>query len=473
MTQHVVVLTQRMPDTQSLLAALYAGGPNLRVSRAGQGALVYLRTEDGRQVASVEAPRFIQVAGEATRLLAPAVETQLPLWWTEVRASTAVPEAQRLAASIAGRLAALLDGVTWPSEAAAHTEVVTLPAAGTHPSPGDGDGVLAEADVLTDQSAVILYDIPVLAVTTWLTELLRTPEQTGRHLYLVTPSTARLTLAARTVLDRAAARWVIRDPEAGYYDGLSGMVLSWRDGHFTPVTDPSPTVAEAFRPPAGGAVGERQLLLSLRTIHPADEHLLLGGALECAWQTLTGEPPAVWSTAEPVNVPWSRRQLTDLARTRARCGTPTWLVAIGSPGQPGIATQQVQHTRLGVEEHITLAFGYTADRPAPLDRLPHLAEELAAHHNLATMVTEVRAARADLTVPAHYEPPALPVSLTLGPDAVADFGLNRANAALPDAPPLRLGSKARPALYYQLGDGDEPVAWRRLQALMRCLDSPA
>jgi hypothetical protein len=466
MAQNLIALTPRMPDIKTLLAALHAGGPDLRVNRAGQGAVVQLCTEDGRQLVSVEAPRYIQVPGETTRLLDPTADAEPPVWWTEVRATTAVPEAGRLAASVAGRLATLLDGTTWPREAAAQTEVVTIPASGAPTPAADGGDILTETDLLTDQAAVVLHDAPTLAATTWLTGLLRSTAQTGRHLYLVTPPTTRLTVPARTLLDRAPARWLVHAPETGYYDGLSGLALSWQDGHFTPVTDPAPTVVDAYEPPSG-PTGERQLLLSLRTIHPADEHLLLGGALECAWQLLTGEPPAGWSTAEPINVPWSRRQLTDLARTRARSGSPTWLVAVGIPDRPAIATQHVQHTRLGVEEHITLAFGHPTGRPAPLHLLPHLAEELATRHHLAMMITELRAARADLTVPAHYEPPALPVSLTLGPDTVADLGADRAAGALPDTSPERLGSTARPALHYRLGDGNDPAAWRRLQQLER------
>ncbi|MEU5089665.1 DUF6177 family protein [Streptomyces sp. NPDC021356] len=471
MTQETVAITRRMPDPASLLAALHAGGPDLRVARAGQGAVARLCTEDGRLVVSVEAPRYIQVPGETARLLGPGAATDTPVWWTEVRAASAAPEAPRLAASVAGRLATLLDGTTGPREAASHTDVVTVSASG-EPSPdgAGGDDVLAEADILTDQAVIVLHDAPILAATTWLTELLRTTARTGRYLYLVTPPTTRLTLPTRTLLDRAPARWVVSAPETGYYDGLSGVELDWHDGHFTPTTGPSPAIVDAYRPPSGPA-GERQLLLSMRTVHAPDEQLLLGGALECAWQTLTGEPPAGWSTAEPVNVPWSRRQLTDLVRSRARRGSPTWLVAVGNPDHPAIATQRVTHTRLGVEEHITLAFGHTADSPALLDRLPHLAEELAAQHRLATMITELRAARADLTVPSHYEPPALPVSLTFGPDAVADIGRGCLDSTLPDTPSRRLGPTARPALHYELGDGTDPGAWRRLRHIEDHLNS--
>ncbi|MGW1282137.1 DUF6177 family protein [Streptomyces sp. NPDC002586] len=68
-------------------------------------------------------------------------------------------------------------------------------------------------------------------------------------------------------------------------------------------------------------------------------------------------------------------------------------------------------------------------------RLSELTESLVAKHNLAPMISELRAARPVLTTPAHYEPPPVPVSFSLGPDAVAEFGISRARNALPDYTP--------------------------------------
>lgn len=455
MPQDVIALTPQMPDIKTLLAALHAGGPDLRVNRAGGGSVAQLCTDDGKLLVSVEAPRYLQVPGETERLLGPGVQTEGPVWWTEVRASTSIAEARLLAGSVAGRLTTLLGGITWPPEAA-HTDVVTVPATGEVTVPP------ADVDVLTDKSVIVIYDRPVVALTTWLTEAVRTVAQGRRELYLVTSPNTRLSLPTRTVLERMPARWVVRHPENGYYDGLSGAVLRWHDGRFTPAADNGPRIADAFQPPLGKG-GERQLLLSIRTIHPAHEHLILGGALEDAWQTLTGSPPAGWATAEPVNVPWSPRQLTDLARSRARQSQPTWAVAVGTADRPAIATLRIAHAREGVEEQITLALGFAADERAPIELLPQLAESLAARHNLATMISELRAARTDLTTPAHYEPPPVPVSLTLGPDAVADLGISHARNALPDNLPSELGPSARPALHYSLGDGTDPAAWQRLR----------
>ncbi|MFI8885047.1 DUF6177 family protein [Streptomyces sp. NPDC053813] len=236
-----------------------------------------------------------------------------------------------------------------------------------------------------------------------------------------------------------------------------------------------PTPASRTSTPAGPAgtrssatilrdpAGQRPCLPlpdSKRTVHPADEHLVLGGALEQAWRTLTGAPPAGWATSEPVGVPWSPRQLTDLARARAQQSLPTWIVAVGTPGHPAIATVRTTRTHLGVEEHITLAVGHRADQHAPVDTMPELAESLAARHNLATMIGQLRTARADLTAPAHHEPPPVPFSFTLGPDAMADRDGDDTAFA-----PARLGPAARPALHYTLGDGTDPAAWERLRQI--------
>ncbi|MFD4943984.1 DUF6177 family protein [Streptomyces sp. NPDC058239] len=456
MTQDVIALTPQMPDTRTLLAGLHAGGPDLRVNRAADGSVAQLCTAAGQALVSLEAPRYIQVPGEAARLLGPATQAESPVWWTEARATTAVEEAGRLAGSVAGRLTAVLGGTVWPREAG-HTDVVA-----------DLAGTVTEAapmgvDMLTDRAAVVIQGRPVIAATTWLTDVVRNTARTARELQIVTPPGTRLTFPTRTLLDGLPSRWVVRDPECGYYDGLSGAVLHWHGARFTPVPagDGSPRIADAFRP-RPGTEGERQLLLSIRTIHPADERLVLSSALEQAWRTLTGAPPAGWSTAEPVNVPWSPRQLTDLARTRAQQSLPTWIAAVGAPDRPAIATVRIARTRIGVEEHITLAIGYGADEGTPVDALPELAESLITGHNLATMISQLHTARADLTTPAHYEPPPVPLSFTLGPDAVADLGLDGAPRGFA---PVRLGPAARPALHYTLGDGTDPAAWQRLRQI--------
>ncbi|WP_326653788.1 DUF6177 family protein [Streptomyces sp. NBC_01750] len=456
MTKDVIALTPTMPDIRTLLAGLYAGGPDVRVDSAGDGAVVQLRAPGGHPLISVEAPIFVQVPGEASRLLGTAIDdAQGPFWWTETRSTTAVPDAESLARAFAGRLVSVLGGTTWPPGPVT-TDIVPLtsdnaqaPATDTSP-PG--------IDVLTDQAAVVIQDRPVVAMSSWLSDALRTAATTSRALQIVTPHTTRLTVPTRTALQGHPNRWIVQDPEHGYYDGLSGAALRWHNGAFTPIrTHPGPVPAFTEQPVSG----DRQLIVSLRTQHAPDAGLLLGGALETTWQQLTGAPPTGWSTAEPVNLPWSTRQLTDLARTRAP--RPTWLIAVGHPDRPAIATQRITRTTAGVEEDITLALGYGPVETPPLDTIQPLAEVLVSRHNLTSMLTSLRPGRRDLTVPPHFEKPPVPVTFTLGAGPVSDIGFAHASRPPLNLHPIQLGPTAAPALHYPLGDS--ATTWGALQQL--------
>ncbi|GAA3834648.1 hypothetical protein GCM10022403_079300 [Streptomyces coacervatus] len=477
MTKDVIALTEKMPDTRSLLAALHAGGPELNLTATDDGAVIQLCTAAGRPLVSVESPLLVHTPGEAERLLGPqATAPEPPFWWTETRASTAVPEAEALAGSVCGRLTMLLGGTTWPP-GAAHTARVAAPddatAAQPHtptpPSAADDNPtetaasaptpVLPAVDVLTDSTAVVLADRPLVPLTSWLSDILRTTVQANRALHLVTPPHVRLSLPLRAALGGAPNRWVIQDPAGGYYDGLSGVRLAWLGGTFTPT---GTAVADAFTASAT-PTGQRQLTVSFRTVHTADTDLLLGHALETAWRHLTGAAPSGWGTAEPVNLPWSRRQLTDLARNRAPA--PTHLIAIGSPDRPAIAIHRITRTTAGVAEDTTLTLGYTAPAEVPLDSLESLAATLVDAHGLTTMLTTLRNARADLTLPAHLEAPPLPVSFTLGPRDIGTIGLTHARRPPLATKPRQLGSLSCPAFHYPLGDGTDAEAWTAFQNL--------
>ncbi|CAM5512335.1 DUF6177 family protein [Streptomyces abikoensis] len=469
MTKDVIALTPRMPDTWALLAGLYAGGPDLGAEPSHDGAVIRLSARDGRPLVSLDAPLLVQVPGEAERLLGVRAPVQGPFWWTEVRASTAVPEAAPLAGSVAGRLAALRGGVVWPPEAAT-TEVVGTPPGeeGVTARPESGAAQPA-VDVLTNTTAVVLADRPVLALTAWLSDILRTATAGGLALQIVTPPHVRLSLPLRTALTGAPNRWVVQDPECGYYDGLSGAVLRWQDGTFAPVRDEAgeTLTAEAFTgaPPTA----ERQLVVAFRTLHEPDDSLVVGRALATAWTALTGSPPAGWGTAEPVNLPWSERQLTDLARERSP--DPTHLLAVGGPGRPAIATHRVTRTEEGIEEDVTFALGCGEDEPVPLDALAPLARTLVAEHGLTTMFTSLRRARRDLTIPPRFEAPPVPVSYTLGAAGVRAAGLDHALRPPLALTPQRLGPPADLAVHYPLSDGTDAGSWITLQRLTAHLES--
>ncbi|MDH6224013.1 MULTISPECIES: DUF6177 family protein [Streptomyces] len=473
MTKDVVTLTKKMPDPLSVLAGLLAGGPDRLAGVEGEGAVVRLCDAQGRPLVSVEAPLLVQVRGEAERLLG-ASAPEVPYWWTEARATTGVKEAEQLAGTFAARLATLVGGTAWPPGAAWSLAVVDTDGMSAAPVPASARPAV---DVLTDKVAVVIQDRPVIAMTAWLADAFRAAAESELGLQIVTPAGTRLSPAVRAGLPGWPSRWVVQDERDGYYDGLSGAVLQWRDGFFATVVPPDATeedprtpVAASFREgaTAHGDTGERQLAISFRTVHPADDRLVLGGALEAVWREVTGEPPAGWGTEEPANLPWSLRQLTEVAYERAPA--PTWLVVVGSPERPGLATVRVTRTKAGVEEDVTLAFGYGPGETPPTEAVEAAADALATRHGLQSMLVQLRRARRDLSVPAYFEGPGAPLAFVLGAEEVRAMPGDRARRTPLAEPPRELGPKTRPALYYPLpGDPSDLSGWQDFERLMRHL----
>ncbi|MFE9868669.1 DUF6177 family protein [Streptomyces sp. NPDC005506] len=469
MTKDVIALTRRMPDPLTVLAGLLSGGPDKLVETVGEDAVVRLCDEEGRPLVSVEAPLLVQVAGEAERLLG-ATAPAVPFWWTEARATTGIEEAERLAGTFAARLISLAGGSAWPPEAARSVAVVKTDGVSVAPTPAAAQPAI---DALTDKVAVVIQDRPVVAMTAWLSDAFRATADAELGLQIVTSPGTTLSPAVRNSLTGWPSRWVVQDERDGYYDGLSGAVLRWQNGMFAPVEaadatpdDPRTPVAASFKEFAD--TGERQLAISFRTVHPADDRLVLGGALEAVWRELTGNPPAGWGTAEPANLPWSLRQLTDVAHDRSPA--PTWAVVVGSPDRPGLATVRISRTTGGVEEDVTLAFGYGAGEEPPVDALPRVAEILATRHHLQSMLIQIRKARRDLAVPPRFEGPGVPVAFVLGAEEVREMPGDRARRTPLSEPPVQLGPKTRPALYYPLpGDPSDLSGWQDFERLMRHL----
>ncbi|MFE7329006.1 DUF6177 family protein [Streptomyces sp. NPDC057565] len=469
MTKDVIALTPRMPDPLSVIAGLLSGGPDKLVDTVGEDAVVQLCDTEGRPLVSVEAPLLVQVAGEAERLLG-ATSPEVPFWWTEARATTGVEEAERIAGTFAARLVALAGGSAWPPEVARSIAVVKTDGVSVAPTPAAAQPAI---DALTDKVAVVIQDRPVVAMTAWLSDAFRATANAELGLQIVTAPGVTLSPAVRGSLPGWPSRWVVQDERDGYYDGLSGAVLRWQNGLFAPVEaadatpeDPRTPVAASFKEVAD--TGERQLAVTFRTVHPADERLVLGGSIEAVWRELTGAAPAGWGTAEPANLPWSLRQLTDVAYDRAP--QPTWAVVVGSPDRPALATVRISRTTGGVEEDVTLALGYGPDEDMPLDALPRAAEILATRHHLQSMLVQIRKARRDLAVPPRFEGPGVPLAFVLGAEEVREMPGDRARRTPLSEPPVQLGPKTRPALYYPLpGDPSDLSGWQDFERLMRHL----
>ncbi|MFI7357382.1 DUF6177 family protein [Streptomyces avidinii] len=469
MTKDVIALTPRMPEPWAVLAGLLAGGPDKLVNAAGEGAVIQLCDEQGRPLVSVEAPMLVQVEGEAERLLG-ATPPRVPYWWTEARATTGVPDAERLAGTFAARIASLAGGTAWPPDAARSLGVVRTDGVSVAPTPAAAQPAV---DVLTPNVAVVIMDRPVVAMTAWLSDAFRAAAAAERGLQIVTPPGTLLSPAVLANMPEWPSRWVVQDAREGYYDGLSGAVLRWQEGMFATVVsedatddDPRTPVAATYKEVT--ETPERQLAITFRTVRPADDRLVLGGALETVWRELTGLPPAGWGTAEPANLPWSPGRLTDVAFARAP--EPTWFVVVGSPERPGVATVRVSRTKAGVEETVTLALGYGAGEEPPLDALPRTAEALATRHHLQSMLVQLRKARRDLLVPPRFEGPGVPLAFVLGSEEVRAMPDDRARRTPLAEQPLRLGPKTRPAYYYPLpGDPSDLSGWADFERLMRHL----
>lgn len=116
MTVDLVALCRRQPELPELLAALQAAGPQLRVRPHPSGTVLHLLDERDRLLLDLDGPLLVRTPGEIRRLL--GVETvREPVWWVEVRAVGARPEAVTLARRVVTALSAQLDGVVWPEPA--------------------------------------------------------------------------------------------------------------------------------------------------------------------------------------------------------------------------------------------------------------------------------------------------------------------------------------------------------------------
>lgn len=291
MTKDVIALTSRMPDPWAVLAGLLSGGPDKLVGTRGEGAVIQLCDAEGRPLVSVEAPLLVSVEGEAERLLG-TTAPPVPYWWTEARATTGVAEAEALAGTFAARLATLVGGSAWPSDAAGSIAVVKTDGVSVAPEPAADRPAI---DVLTGKVAVVIQDRPVVAMTAWLSDAFRAAAEAGLGLQIVSPAGTMLSPAVRDALGGWPSRWIVQDERDGYYDGLTGAVMRWQDGAFDPVLSPDATEDDPHTPVAAAYrevrdTGERQLGLTFRMVHPADERLVLGGGLETVWRELTGEP---------------------------------------------------------------------------------------------------------------------------------------------------------------------------------------
>ncbi|MDA0567731.1 DUF6177 family protein [Streptomonospora sp. S1-112] len=326
-------------------------------------------------------------------------------------------------------------------------------------------------DVMTDKAAVAIQDRPVVPLSSWLTDALAMCAATNRSLQVLTPADARVTLPLRTVLQNPNARWVVEEPDgSGHFDGFSGVPLVWdeRSGFVVrrarPEDGPSPT----FRRPCSDPGS--QLWIDLRLLRKPREDLLLGDSVEYLAEVFAEADPAGWGTSEPALTPWDPAALTALGRRRSP--QPTWTVFTGPPvaAHRFLGTHRTTRVVEGVKETVVFTVGYRRDEEPALHLLGRVAGELAERGVLKTMTVQRLAGRPDLTYEPLWSGPPVPVGVAVGPDTVAEIGTAHADSA--PSPGERVGPSHAPALWYPLGDGTDPQAWRQFNALMEHLRPP-
>ncbi|GHC77400.1 hypothetical protein GCM10007079_14560 [Nocardiopsis terrae] len=466
MSRDVIALLAESPSRRSLLEALAAADPDLRVRLVAEGTVVQLRDGSGRLVLAVQSAQRLAVSAEADRLLAEGIGDDLPAQplWVEARgAALADTDTAGTARRFAHHLAGRHGGKVWEPRARLFREDHLL--GGTdHPA----------VSAVTERNAVLVQDRPVVSLSSWTVDALARYGRAGLGLQLLTPATSVLTHAMRSLLGNPNAVWVVRTADGHHYDGFNGLPMTWQDG-VGYVPDPRARTEDGphrdFRAEEEHVSGT-QLHVSLQVDHPASDDLELGGAVELLAERLGGAPPSVWGVSEPLTREWDTAGVTALARNRAP--GETTLVFGGRPEgsaeegtRPFAGRLRVSRTETGIREHVQFTVGHRADEDPDLDALRPLVRELSDRDGLRSMTVRRAFGRADLLHPPRWAGVPVPVGLAVGAEGVTSVGRESALAApvrgVPFGPPMT------PVVWYRIGDGVEPDGWERFQALMRHL----
>ncbi|WP_304451431.1 DUF6177 family protein [Nocardiopsis sp. YSL2] len=445
--------------------ALVQAGPELRVRPVAEGAVIQLRDGSGRVVAAVQAGQQLALSAEADRLLTEGIADDLPAqpWWVEARGAETGPTGKDTAGVVrrfADALVSRFGGVVWEPEPCLDRADRILAGSTGHPA-------ITRA---TDKVVLAVQDRPLVPLSTWLVDAIAEHGRAGRGFQLVTPAGSRLTHALRSVLGNPMARWVVQAPDSGYYDGFSGVPLTWhevagfvRDTTAAPEDVPHPSFLERDRE------WGTQILIDLKVLHPADAGLRLGRSVEFLSETMGGSVPALWGTAEPATLAWDTRDLTALARKRAPGSS--WFLFTGPPDglrtgsvRSFAGTLLVSRVPEGVKESITLVVGYQPGEEPDLSVLSTLVEEFTARGVLQTMSVHRRTGRSDLGSDSRWSGPSLPLGLGIGVEGVSSIGSERVLSAPVQA--LTFGPRLTHSVWYRIGEGIEADSQERFRSLM-------
>jgi hypothetical protein len=427
----VVALLAKDPGMGDVARALRDAGPDEWI-RPLDGGLLQVRDEERRVVATLESSQLVESRDEVARLLGEDAAAGLPdpCWWVEVRARP--DERGREAAHrIADHLAWRLNGTVWTSGPA---DLCSWEDTG-HPA----------VERTTEQAFVVVQDREVVPLSSWISDAVSVHARKGRAFQLLTPHTARVTHALRTLLTSPMARWVVRGEDGVHFDGVSGRPLDWEpDQGYVPRPDEQGSVA----PPDGfldDAPLNAQLVLDLTVRHTEPYAPPLGRAVELITEYLAGAVPAGWGVHEPALAAWEPDRFVRMARHRAPRPMVLHFSGPRAAEHPFAGSARVTWDGEYGGERISLVVGYEHEKALPLDELPGLAVALADHGLLDMLHVRRIRGRADLTYAPRWHGLAAPVGLAVGPGRVAEIGRERAVAGpIPGA---------------LVGDGDRPAAW--------------
>lgn len=216
---------------------------------------------------------------------------------------------------------------------------------------------LMGSDLTTARTAVVLEDAALIHHTTWLARALSLSARAGLQLALVTPSSSKLTLGLATVLSQAGAVWVVAEPPAPQYDGLTGRTLTWDGEAYVPTGEPSELYLRQSAEPIGGVVVEAE------SLRPARRSTKVGQLTEAISGSLCGRSPHGWGVVEPVSEPWD---LSALSKRYIKDSSPRNLLhAVTHSALAGnlVSTVRIERPRNGLVERVTSGVA----TPEPLD----------------------------------------------------------------------------------------------------------
>ena len=459
MSRDVIALLTHSPSRRSLLEALAAADPTLRIRLIAEGTVVELRQDSGRLVLAVQSGQHLATSSEADRLLEQGLTDDLPAQplWVEARGSDLEDvDTLALARRFTQALVERHGGKVWEPKSRLPREPWLLE--GTdHPA----------VSAVTEKNAVLVQDRPIVPLSGWLVDALARYGRQGLGLQLLTPATSMLTPTLSGLLSDPNATWVVRTEDGHHYNGFNGLPLTWQDqvGY---VPDPNARTQDGphqdFQARSEHLTGSR-LHVDLQMDHPVSDQLELGGVVELLAQHLGQAPPSVWGVAEPLSRAWDTTELTTLARGRAP-GETTVLFhgPHGSKFTFG-GRWRALRTDSGVREKVRFTVGVQGE--PNLGALEPLARELAERDGLRSMTVQRAMGRADLLRPARWTGVPVPVGLAVGTEGVMAVG--KASALATPVKGKAFGPPMTPLVWYRIGDGVEPDSWKRFKSLMRHL----